>query len=265
MELKQRETFTYKQIKDYMKCPLCYHIEHVEKKEVDTSYYKEHRRIASDEAMLSAITYYYFRLLENKPPALKELYNKYYKELAKRIDLPVGRDSLLNNITDDQTRSVTRNGYKWMRQFYEWNATTPQAIIAVKHPFQLMYDEIVVEDYFPLIREIQDEEGKRLVELVVFGQTSKNSPKASTIDPSDTTVLLKGFQEVFGVNPDKFTIYSVERAKTYEVYRNESDLKRLETSFLGFYQSQKHVEPYQKLGAHPYHGKFKQYCDTYYD
>ena len=265
MGLKQRQSFTYRQIKDYMYCPLCYHIEHIEKKEMDKNYYKEHRRIASDEAMISSISYYYFKLLDNKPPTLKEMYNKYFKELAKKLELPVGKDFLVNNITDEQVRSVTRNGYKWIRQFYEWNANTPQAIIAVNHPFKIVYDELAVEGHFPLIREVQNEKGKREIELVLFGQTTKNSPKASIVEPADSTVLLKGFQEMFGVNPDRLIIYSIERAKTYEISKTESDLIRLEHSFLGFYESQKYVSPHQKLGAHPYHGKYKRYCDTYYD
>lgn len=265
MELKELKTYTYEEVKDYMRCPLCYHIEHVEREKVSTDYYREHQRIASDKAMLSAVYYYYFRHLEGNPPSLKEMYNKYYRELNRLSGEPMDKKFITDTVTNSQGRSTVRNGYKWIRMFYEWNAKTPQAVISVNHPFYLEYEELRIEDTFPILREIQNDKGQREIELLMFGQTSKNSPEASLVQDTDATILLKGFQEAFEMNPDSFRLFSLEKGKAYDIYRNESDLKRLESSFLGFYQSVNNVAPYQRLSAHPYHGKFKHLCDAYYE
>ena len=248
-----------------MECPLCYQIKYVDKENIDSSYYEEHKRIASDEALLTAVSFYYYKVLDNDPPSLKVLYNKYYGELNKLLGLTKDRAFVTDAVTDPRTSSVTRNGFKWMRQFYEWNATTPQAVLAVNHPFLLKYDEVTIEGQIPLIREIENDKNEREIEVVIFGQSSKGAPQASKVVETDATISLKGFQEMFEVNPDKLTMYSIERGKPYSVSRTEGDLRKLESIFLSFYESIQYVSPYQRIGAHPYHGKYKKLCDTYYD
>lgn len=248
-----------------MNCPLCYQIQHVEGNKVTTDYYTENRRVASDEAMLSAIYNYYFLHMEGKPPSLKQVYKKYQDELSKKMGLSKNQNFLTDTVTNDAIRSVTRSAYRYLRMFYEWNAKTPQVVIAINHEFLLPYDEIVIQGQFPMIREIENEEGEREVELFIFGQTSKSSPEESLINESDATLVLKGFQEAFGVNPDRLKVYSIEKGLEYEVYRTEADLVKLEGTFLGFYKSFKNVPPYQRIGAHRTSGKFKKKCDTYYD
>lgn len=263
--INQREVFTYNEIKDYMKCPLCYHIQHVEGHKVSKEYYTENRRVASDEAMLSTIYNYYFLHMEGKPPSLKEVYKKYQDEMADKLGLDKNQNFLTDTVTNDSIRSVTRSAYRYLRMFYEWNAKTPQVVIAINHDFSLAYDEMVVSGRFPLIREVENEEGEREVEVIIFGQTAKSSPEESLIDDTDATIILKGFQEAFEVNPDKLKVYSIEKGLEYEVYRTESDLAKLERIFLSFYKSVKNVPPYQRIGAHRNSGKFKKLCDTYHD
>ena len=263
--IKKRSVFTYQEIKDYMNCSLCYHLEYILKEDVPTNYYVQNRRVASDEAILVAISNYYFLHMEGKPPSLKELYKKYYDEFSIKLGLKEKQNFLTDTVTDESIRSTTRNAYRWLRMFYEWNATTPQVVIAINHNFLLRYDELVVEAEFPLIREVENEDGQREIELIVFGQASRSTPEESLVEDMDSTVLLKGFKEAFGVQPDKLLMYSVEKGKAFELYRTESDLKKLENTFLGFYQSLKNVSPHQRIGAHRTSGKFKHLCDTYYD
>lgn len=260
-----KKVYTYEQIKDYMKCPLCYHIEHVESVGLNQDYYKDNRRVASDEAILEAITNYYFLHMDGRPPSLKQVYNKYYSELMRRTSDGENKNIVTETITNDSIRTITRNGYKWLRMFYEWNAEKPQAVIAVNHDFLIKYKELGVQSKFPLIREVEDEKGDRKLEVFIFGFSNKNSPEESLIRDTDTTLLLKGFIEAFGTTPDSLKVYSIDRGKEYEVYRTQSDLNKLEATFLGFIQSVSNVAPYQRIGAHEREGKFKKNCDTYFD
>lgn len=263
--IRQRKKYTYSEIKDYMNCPLCYHIEHVEKKEVKKEYYKENKRVASDESVMIAISNYYYLHMEGRPPSLKQVYKKYYNEYSKKIGLSKDQNFLSDTVTTDSDRSITRNAYRWLRMFYEWNANTPQVVIAINHEFQIAYDEMIIEGTFPMIREVENEEGEREVELFIFGQLSKSSPEESLIRDTDATLLLKAFREAFGVSPNKLKAYAIERGKEYEVFRTEGDLNKLENTFLGFLQAVNSVTPYQRIGAHKDSGKFKIECDTYFD
>lgn len=263
--IKQRQTFTYKEIKDYMNCPLCYHIEHVENKKVSKEYYKENKRVASDESIITAINNYYYLHMEGNPPSLKDVYKKYYTEYSKKINLNESQNFLSDTVTTDADRSITRNAYRWLRMFYEWNAKTPQIIIAINHEFKIFYDEMAIKSVFPMIREVENEKGERKIELFIFGQLSKSSPEESLIRESDATLLLKAFNEAFGVKPDSLKVYSIERGREYEIFRTEGDLKKLENTFLGFLNSVNKVPPYQRIGAHKDSGKFKVACDTYFD
>lgn len=262
--MKQRPVYQYQEIKDYMNCPLCHHIEYIEKQKVSSNYYEENKKIASDESLIETINYYYYLHMENKPPSLKEVYNKYITTLNKKLDLDRNSKDLISEVTSTTTKNITKSGYKYLRYFYKWNANTPQAVIAVNHTFKVAYDELVVEGTFPLIREVKGKGKDRELEVVIFGQLSATSERESLVEETDATLYLKAFKEAFGVTPDNLKVYSIERGKEYEVYRNESDLKRLEHMFLGFHQSVGKVTPYQRVGAHRRRGKFKRECDNYY-
>lgn len=271
-EIMQRNTYSVQQILDYTECPLCYHLKYIEGRPPSTEYLADNNNIYYQEAVLETIRHYYILHQQGKPPKLKALLDKYYSLWLEKTGMEDNGSILTRKIEDSGRHAREKRskyitiGYDTLRAFYEKNATLPQAVLGVHHPYSIALKELTVTGEFDLIREIAGKKkDERQIEVVSF-QLTKRKPDISIIQKDfKLTAMFFAFEQMFEVQPDRFTLYYINRDEEIPVVRSIEEYKRMLSVLDGFRQSVDTIPPYPRPGAHRFGSPYKELCDNYYN
>lgn len=271
-EIEQRRTYDIQEILDYTECSLCHHLKYIQNRRPSNSFLADNPNIVYQEAVLETMRYYYINHQQGKPPELKALFDKYYTLWLEKTGTQ-DDGSILTRKLEHATKHEREKrskyitiGYDTLRAFYEHNARTPQAILGVHHPYTIELKSMLVSGYFDVIREVEGKKkGERDIEVVSF-QLSKKKPDVSAISKDlKLTAMFFGFEQLFEVKPDKFTLYYVNRNEEIPVFRSIEEYKRMLSILDGVQHAIEHVPPYPRPGAHRFDSPYKELCDNYYN
>lgn len=269
-EIIQRKTYTIQQVIDYTECSLCYYLKYIKKAQPAPGFLADNQNIAYQEAVLETIRFYYLEHQNGKPPALKTLYDKYYRLWLNKTGKEESA-SILTRKAEDSTKHAREKrskyinmGYETLRKFYGQNAKTKQAVLAVHHPYEIKLEEMSITGNFDLIREVMNPKTKRReIELVSFQLSQRKPDERTVLHDLNLTAMSYGFKETFDVLPDRFSLYYINRNETVSVFRETNEYKRMFAVLDGFRQSVDTIVPYPRPGAHRLPSPYKDICDNY--
>lgn len=262
--------YSVEQLLDYMDCPLCYHIKHVEgRRPPEHVAYQQKNRIFK-EAMQETIAFYYRKHLERNPPTLKQLYDKFYQAWLLKTNT-VGEESIFTRKVEDAvkkeredtSRYVTR-GYQNLRLFYQQNSEIKQSIIAIHHPYELVMGDAIITGTIPLIREVASKYNKRTIELGSFSLSYKKPAIENLITDIRYTIAAFAYQNVMKSTPDRVYVNHLMSGEDFPLVYGANDYKRLLAIIEGFTQSVGRVTPHPRPGGHLIKNDYQLLCDNYY-
>ena len=270
--LKQyiQRKYTVEQVLDYMECPLCYHLKHEKKIPLKEDFLADNKNIAYQEAMFETMRYFYIEHQKKKPPTYKNLCDRFYRSWLEKTDSLDTMSILtrkLKNATRDAREEQSRyikEGYKGLENFYSYNSSGKQAVLAVNHPYTIRLKSIEIEGKFHLVREIYNPQSKlREIQLIVFHLGKQLHTEETLKTDLNLLSMGLGFKEIFGVHPDRFILYYPSKGESVEISHKMSDYKKAIHIFNAFRLSVENIPRYPRPGAHKTISPYKKYCDNY--
>lgn len=267
-KLKQ---YTIQEILDYMDCPLCHHLKYIKGLPPSQDYLMDNPNVHYQEAVLETMRYYYTLHQQEKPPTLKALFDKYYTLWLEKTGTEDDGSILTRKLEhstkherEKRSKYITQ-GYDTLRSFYDLNAQTPQAILAINHPYTIKLGEMTVTGYIDVIREVEGhKENTRNIEILSM-QLSKRKPDRSAIQTDLKLIAMAlAFEQMFQVRPDAFKLHYVNREEIEPFIPDTGQYTRLVAIIDAFGKSVDTVDPYPRPGAHRFGSPYKELCDNYY-
>ena len=263
-------SYTTEQVLDYMMCPLCYHLKHVQQLPLPKSFSIDSHNVYYQEAMYETIRYFYMEMQKKKAPTYKKLCDKFYKSWLERTDT-VDTMSILTRDLDNasvSSRSIQSKyvpeGYKVLKQFYIYNQDTKQAILAVNEPYNIRIADADFSGNFQVIREVLNPSTKlREIQLVEF-QLGRIKPALEDLNKNIELLTMGiGFKEMFKIQPDKFVVYYPAIDEEFILQQQLNDYKRTLQTLNAFRMSVEVIPPYRRPGGHPASAPYADYCEKH--
>lgn len=252
-----------------MDCSLCYHLKYVEKVTPAAALVIDDKNQIYQECMQEAIAYYYSGHMEKNPPTLKQMYDKFYTRWLEKTD-NVGRNSILTRRLEDAGRHkreensrYVQRGYDGIQKFYRQNAQLPQSILAINHPFEVVFDEVIITGEFPVVREVMGSDKRRRIQVVNFPLSTRKPDEDVLQRDLSLTMMALGFRHTFQADPDELLLHYINRDELIPIRRSANDYSRLLSVLEAFLQSVDTVKPFPRPGGHRGYSPYKEYCDNY--
>ena len=265
---EQRQTYTIEQVLEYMDCSLCYHLKYHEKRIPPAGDWSSSKNFIYKDCMKETITYYYTGHMEKNPPTLKQLYDKFYSRWLERTG-GIEENSILTRKLENARKdkrnelsSYVTKGYEAIRSFYETNASLKQAVLAVNHPYEIVFDNAIISGEFPIIREVVVK-NKRKIELIDFSFSTRKPDESILQKNMSYSMMALAYRDVFQSDPDEFQVYFPARKESISLYRTANDYKRLFSIIEAFLRSVNRIDPFPRPGGHLGFSPYKELCDNY--
>ena len=254
-----------------MDCPLCYHLQHELKIDSSNPFLTESKNQIAKDAMELSIRYYYSHHQQGKPPALKDVYNKFYNYWLEQTKGYTDKESIFSRKIEEsgqnyrsKNNQYVMNGYERLNQFYRKNLEQKQAVLVVNHPYEIIMDDLIITGTFDLIREVPGaKKTERKVELVSFQYSNRKPDESKFAQNLHLTAMQFAFEQTFHTPPDRFVLQYINRGEEYEHKVGVEEYKRMLRIFDSFGQSVDKIPPYPRPGGHIRYSPYHELCNHY--
>lgn len=232
LELSMDDVYTF------LECPMKYQLTKIHEIPSGDDYKSA---VLYSKGIHQTISYFYYEVMQGKLPTLRQMRDKwanYYYSIFEDDKKTKDNFLLARTGTDLQrTRQILNRGMEAIYAFYAENKDNPGTPIAVNYPFRIaVSDDLILTGEFELIREFTDANNNRQIEIVDF-KTSNTKTDASAgfflRHDLRATAMFYAFQEIFQSKPDRFVFDYIGTDKRLSLYRDENEIKRLQSVLKG--------------------------------
>ena len=214
---------TYEQIMDYYRCPLLYNFKHVLnlKRQSEAEFYKD--------SLQKTIMFFYYQVMNGNTPSLEVLNKKWYKISNNYENFTIEDILFKKDRTGVSNKNFRSEQLKLIKTFYEIETSKKFIPIVVDTDIRVQVGDYHVKDTLELVREIELEDSKKVIEVVRFN-TSIYKPLPFLIR-HDFKLSLQSyaFRKLFKTKEDRLVLYGLKNGYISPTTRDQEEFKRLET------------------------------------
>lgn len=213
---------TYKEIQDYMRCPMLYKFKHVLKLQRDDSKNSE----VFEATLISVAMYFYYNIMNGVTPRKEDVMNRWSKSWLSQAttieDILFQKRGL-----ESAARSSNLEGIKSLGVFYESEMKKKFNPIVVDTEARLKAGDHYIIERFDLIREVREKK-KSTVEIVRLAGSHTNLSEFQIKTDFRTAFQVKAFRELFQAKEGRVHIYNIKRGQHLYPEIGDTEFKRLE-------------------------------------
>lgn len=214
---------TYKEIRDYMRCPMLYKFKYILKLERDGDKNSE----VFETTILSVAMYFYYNIMNGVVPRKEDIMNRWSKTWQSQAttieDILFQKNSL-----QSQARTSNMQGIKALGAFYESEMKRKFNPIVVDTEARLKAGDHYIIERFDLIREAK-EKGRSIVEVVRLAGSNTNYSDFQAMTDFRTAFQVRAFRELFQAKERRVHIYNIKRGQHIYPEIGETEFKRMES------------------------------------
>lgn len=212
---------TTEQLYAYIACP-------------DQYMYKYHLGLQEDKldankefekAIRGALIHFYKRLLKGRRAPESELREAFQTRWYK----PEDKEKFLFGPSENEL-SVNHKAVSMLNVFFRKEKYNPGTPIEVDRDFTIQIGDHFIQDTLDLVREIDDDDGKKKVQIVNFRASDRPPEEFYVEQDLRSTILSFGYRTINAKREDEIVYYMLKNGRQEKSFKGESDYEKMKRS-----------------------------------
>lgn len=253
---------TIQQLIDYQKCPTLYKFRWDEQVDVSVSKRKNpnkwHLMEEYDKALHQVLYGLFHEIADGKYPSafnMKKRWGYAWSNGRPKEDILFDTGSWRN-----EHRRLERKGLNALLDLHSHFQNTPGTPILIGKEYRIQIGKHTLSGVIDLVREVLDENGKPIIEIVDFKADDRPTILHVKGD-MEVTAASMAFHQLFNYKEQRITYYGIMSKKKQHTKRSERDYKLLEMAVDNIARSIEAEVYYPVLNDRCYECPFQKHCE----